>query len=178
MARRWSHLTWFKVLVLQWCNFSLLSSDWSVPFLVITQEPFVLLTGGWSHLTCFKVLVIHWCNFGHLSSDWSIPFLSINRKLFVVETCGWCHFKLRNVLDIFFLIHLFVFYSTQFHYSLIFSYSIDVATYSTYLCIDTSSTVLYKMIWACFERAHAVSAGTAFLVILNNNNVPAKFGAQ
>ena len=91
MTRRWSYLTWFNVLVIYWCNFGHLSSDWSIQFLAITNEPFVLLTHGWSHLTWFKVLVLHWCNFGHLSSDWSILFLAITHEPFVLMTCGWCH---------------------------------------------------------------------------------------
>ena len=98
MTRRWSYLTWFNVLVMYWCNFGHLSSDWSIQFLAITNEPFVLLTHGWSHLTWFKVLVLHWCNFGHLSSDWSILFLAITHEPFVLMTRGWSHLTWFKVL--------------------------------------------------------------------------------
>ena len=90
MTCGWCHLTWFKVLVLHRCNFGRLSSDWSILFLGITHEPFVLWTRGWSHLTWFKVLVLHWCNFGHLSSDWSILFSAKTHEPFVPTTCGQC----------------------------------------------------------------------------------------
>ena len=61
-----------------------------------------------------------------------------------------------------------VFYSIKFLLGLTLSYlySIDYipAIYFTLLCINTSSTVLWIIIWACFERVHTASAGTAFLV--------------
>ena len=48
---------------------------------------------------------------------------------------------------------------------LLYLYSIDVEIYFTPMCINVFSTVLLIMIQVCFERAHAVSAGTAFLVV-------------